>query len=231
MDPTTAVTTALAVASGHLSQTIVESLAELWQEAEESVSEDQWQEPRPEFAGPLLESAKYYSDSGILRDMFRELLSAGMDRNKEHLAHPAFIHVLSQISSDEAYLLTEFGVDTEYRGNGLIIKTWRRDEIGEPWGECKTTIHLNDDTLDRITFPANLEMYVDHLEQLGILEEVVTFTDSDNLSIGGTYSADPIARLENPPVEIPQEATRKDGDVRLTDFGLRFVEAVIPDDL
>ena len=224
MDPVTFfVGSGAAAAMGKAIEMGIEGLAELWEEAEEEVPKDHRTNPRPEFAGPLLEDAKYHGDSGVLRKTFRRLLSTGMDERTQHLAHPAFVQILGQLSADEAVLLKYLKDSIEPRGNAVIWRFWKRDEVGAPWGKSEIKFSGDVREIERMAFPENIEMYVSHLEHLGLLESVEAFVESDKAHIEEDGSG--------PGKVIVQEPHAKQCDIRLSDFGAKFVDAAIPEDL
>jgi hypothetical protein len=69
------------------------------------VPEDQRAEPNAAVAGPLLDSLRYYEREPLLRELFAGLLTASMDARIAARAHPAFVSIVQQLSSDEARLI------------------------------------------------------------------------------------------------------------------------------
>jgi hypothetical protein len=64
--------------------------------------------PKPNVAGPALESLKYTGHEETLRDMYANLLAASMDTRTAAGAHPAFVEIIKQLTPDEARLLQLF---------------------------------------------------------------------------------------------------------------------------
>ena len=62
--------------------------------------------PPPNVAVPLLESLRYTAFQEELREMYINLLSTSMDRERTEKAHPSFVEILKQLSPDEAKLLS-----------------------------------------------------------------------------------------------------------------------------
>jgi|SRR6185312_13565096 len=62
-------------------------------------------EPKASVAGPALQALAFAHEEPTLRDMFLELLAGSMDKNREKLAHPAFVEILKQLESEEARLI------------------------------------------------------------------------------------------------------------------------------
>ena len=62
--------------------------------------------PDPHVAGPTIESLKYTANKEELRKMYLNLLAMSMDKDSSALAHPSFVEVIRQLSSDEAKILS-----------------------------------------------------------------------------------------------------------------------------
>lgn len=92
--------------------------------------------PKPNVAGPALESLKYTGHEEMLRDMYANLLAASMDTRTASGAHPAFVEIIRQLTPDEARLLRlltqarafplvtvrrEFKVETPSESGGLDV--------------------------------------------------------------------------------------------------------------
>src|SRR5207245_353571 len=61
--------------------------------------------PKPNVAGPALESLRYTGHEEALRDMYANLLAASMDTRTASGAHPAFVEIIRQLTPDEAKLV------------------------------------------------------------------------------------------------------------------------------
>lgn len=212
MDPLTFIAGAVA---GKATESVIDSAAELWEEAQQNANDDVPEEyriePRPEFAGPLFEAAKYHGDPGVLRAMFRELLETGMDERREHLAHPGFVKVLEEISADEGLILHEMKTGTELRGRCLIWQRWEREEVDTPWSR---EINFEGDT-SQLTYPNNIEMYTDHLIKMGVLKTEETYVEADRTTVNSLLGNQKVTEAPN----------RRECDVILSDFGDAFVSS------
>lgn len=56
-------------------------------------------------AGPALEALRFVGDKEELREMFSTLLSTTMNCETSKFAHPSFVEIIKQLSSDEAKML------------------------------------------------------------------------------------------------------------------------------
>lgn len=61
--------------------------------------------PKPNVAGPALESLRYTGHEETLREMYANLLAASMDTRTANGAHPAFVEIIRQLTPDEARIL------------------------------------------------------------------------------------------------------------------------------
>ena len=61
--------------------------------------------PHPSILGPSIQALEYAIFEDELRDMFVNLLSISMDKYSKNKAHPSFVEIIKQISSDEAKIL------------------------------------------------------------------------------------------------------------------------------
>ncbi len=208
------VTTALIAAAvgggaGKLTEKILAKLENLAADARDKVPDgDRVEPPRP-FAGPLLEAAKHHTERGLLRDMFCELLSKGMDAKQQYKAHPAFVRVLEQLSSDEAVLLRamkDMPKDNVMFGARIRV----RDTGSFQVEDLKFASDLPD-----LAFPQNLELYVGHLEQLNLLQRGLPYENR-------------YASLRASTVADARTAQQGRISFQMSKFGSLFVDACVP---
>jgi abortive infection alpha-like protein len=160
--------------------------------------------PAPQILGPTLEGIRYEVAESPIDEMFSELLSRSMDTGRADEAHPAYPHIIRQLSSDEAKILVLLR-DCTYR------YVYTRDYDGDRAlfvGPHK----IETDALPRqgLMFPDNVNFYMDHLDQLGL---------------AGVYqegNQDPIHEPDGKQIGV-----RVTCNYRLKEFGRRFVAACI----
>lgn len=58
--------------------------------------------PKPNIAGPIIESMRFVGEEPELREMFANLLATSMDSATANNAHPAFAEIIRQMTGDEA---------------------------------------------------------------------------------------------------------------------------------
>ena len=141
-----------------------------------------------------------------MNDLYVNLLTKASVKSTAKLAHPAFVNIISDLSPDEALMLYKLK-----QRRYAIVKTSRTVGAEDSptyikFGEIEQSIIENEFPTAELSFAENFPMYLDHLGQLGIL---VTRPVGSKLPPGHGV------RLE----------------LRLTDLGLLFCEACVPDKL
>lgn len=167
------------------------------------VPKEQQITPPLQIVGPIYENIKYMDEDTILYELFEELLARSIDSERIDEAHPSFIHIIAQISHDEAIILFELKkndfevvdiMDLDHDKNQFINKKIER-----------TTIPF-----DKLLFKNNINIYCYHLESLSLVSFPIIKEDyikDGNLQIG----------------------IRRYGKVQLTEFGRYFVNACVPE--
>jgi hypothetical protein len=64
-------------------------------------------EPKPSVAGPALQGLAFTHEEQNLKEMYLSLLATSMDGRIAAEAHPAFVEIIKQLTSDEAHLLQD----------------------------------------------------------------------------------------------------------------------------
>lgn len=62
-------------------------------------------EPKASIAGPVLQGLAFSHEEPNLKDMYLSLLATAMDNRVASDAHPAFVEIIKQLTSEEAHLL------------------------------------------------------------------------------------------------------------------------------
>lgn len=153
----------------------------------------------PQIGGPALEAMRYIDEGDALWGMFTELLCKAADTRSVALVHPAFVHILQQLTRDEAYLLA--------RLRQKAFKTSDRLQLidaGARFGNRQTI--LDETPLDDLHRPESFDIYFAHLESLSLVAWPV---------------------LEQKPIYTQgrQSGVERFSEIHLTDFGRLFVDA------
>jgi hypothetical protein len=168
--------------------------------------------PAPQIIGPVLEGIRYEPEDTPIDQMFSQLLSRSMDRERVNEAHPAYPIIIKQLSSDEAKILNSLKGSTYDYVYTLDFDSQRK----EFYGHRKVEV----DALPRndLSFPENVPFYLEHLDQLG-LAGIFQVGNQEPL-FGGEPQFQGGTQL--------QVGIRSRCKYRLTDFGQKFVRACTP---
>ena len=162
-------------------------------------------EVHPKITGSILEGIKYLEDDSILFDMFVELLSKAITKESSYSAHPAFVNIINQLSPDEALMV--------YMLKKKQYEFWEQSDYNSSTNRFyKTRIIRNDFPVDKLTFPDNYTMYINHLNNLQIAG-VPEYKNQEPIVIQGKQTGVKIYRRTS-----------------FLDFGALFSKCCIPDE-
>ncbi|HHP7423642.1 TPA: Abi-alpha family protein [Enterobacter roggenkampii] len=132
--------------------------------------------------GLMLEIAdklKNHDCESLVGKLYVELLTASMDSERAHQAHPAFLPIIGQLSSDEALFLLRL---SEKKPSIYIRDKKNWDVVSQTDREA----YLNNVTFpvhnletklldlalkpEEFYYPENFYIYIEHLSNLGLLE-------------------------------------------------------------
>ncbi len=169
-----------------------------------SVPEENQIEAPASLSGPIIERLKYLENDNYLTDLYLNLLSRAIDRERVNEAHPAFFHIIDQLSPDEAYFLFRLR-DKEPEVTTHMDYDQSKNRFSN-YQIVKTDLPATE-----FMFPAHFQMYYSHLESLNLVSWPVYNEeyprDEQNIQIG----------------------LIKHSRLILTDFGKLFVKACIPE--
>ena len=177
----------------------------------EGVPEERQIEAPTSLSGPIMDRLKYLEDDNYLTDLYLSLLQRAIDKERINEAHPAFFHIIEQLSPDEAFLLHNISQNPiEYEYTMDLIKK----EDGKV--KFENTIVIKDTSpKENILNAEHFDMYISHLESLNLLKWTVT-------------SQDPIFENNEDGQNGKQTGTYNKTSIYLTKFGDLFVKACIP---
>lgn len=131
----------------------------------EKVPEERISTPPPNIAGPAIEALKFTGHDETLQDLFANLIANSLDSKTVLEAHPAFVDIIKNISSDEGLILKLFSFAQKFpmidvklnqkKTGGFNILHRNVSEIGK-LANCK--------------HPQLTTNYLDNLCRLGLLE-------------------------------------------------------------
>lgn len=120
--------------------------------------------PDPAIAVPAVEAMRYTSHKEELREMFTNLLGASMNADSID-AHPAFVNIIKQLSSDESKIIKQLYQDDKQPMIKIRIK------LGESKGESDLLPYFSDiGYIANCQYPQKFPEYLDNLHRLGIVE-------------------------------------------------------------
>jgi hypothetical protein len=153
-------------------------------------------------AGPIFERLKYIEETSHLKELYLNLLTRAIDKDRVNEAHPAFLSVIEQLSSDEAIIIKSLASKRVH----LKLKVDTVVEMGSIPDNEK--IIENDFPVEVLAFEENIEMYFSHLQHLNLIKRPQYQVRKPDTKISGA----------------PSEVWRF---IVLTEFGKLFYKACV----
>ena len=125
--------------------------------------------PKPNVAGPALESLRYTGHEPSLSDLYANLLAASMDKSTASGAHPAFVEIIKQLTPDEAKLVGLFIHDIPFP---LLDVRWEyKNPTPEKTGGKEVLVNFSQlGVIAQCDLPQLTPTYIDNLCRLGLAE-------------------------------------------------------------
>lgn len=125
--------------------------------------------PKPNVAGPALESLRYTGYESSLSDLYANLLAAAMDKSTAQGAHPAFVEIIKQLTPDEAKLIGLFIFNMPFP---LVDVRWEyKNPTPEKSGGSNVLVNFSQlGEIAQCEFPELTPTYIDNLCRLGLAE-------------------------------------------------------------
>jgi hypothetical protein len=182
------------------------------------------QPPKPHIAVPVIEALRYTGEESDLADLYANLLATSMDKATAYRAHPGFVDMIKNMSSDEARIMRYLALN----GVQPLINIKR---IINHQGHFITT-HRHISLLGlkaQCAHPPLTANYLDNLVRLGLIEIPQRFIIREDLykeiedypEIKSITES--IAKIEGSRVEIEKQT------IELTDLGKQFVRVCVLD--
>jgi hypothetical protein len=178
----------------------------LVQAANGQIPEERRRLPASSIAGPIFENVKYLEDGNPLLELYKNLLTSAMDRERENTAHPAFVEIIKHLSGDEAVWLYHI-----IRGRFEISEREMVYHLNEP-EESRTTVVRSYNVPFGLVHKDNLPMYKTHLLALNLIGVLPRSKQEDKTDSRGEKYV----------------LINRDTRVFLSEFGQLFAEACIP---
>lgn len=139
---------------------------------------------------------RFQEEGSIVTEMYVGLLARAIDRERVGEAHPAFIHIVSQLAQDEAVILQQLSASevSAYmrlpNADRAILREERAEAIGNapPQGGSRSALQAMMLRPEDLSQPELIYTYVDHLDSLGI---ITSPSGSDARYHPSRYALDP----------------------------------------
>jgi len=171
------------------------------------VPEEKRIDAHPQLAGPALEGLRYVEEDGIIAEMFINLLARAIDKERVHEAHPAFVHIVSQLSPDEAVILFHLK-----KRNYTYRQHAKYHPQTNTFSPC--TLIENEFPAEQLAFAQNFAMYMDHLH---------------SLDLAGIWQQGNQETIWEGEPKV-QTGININSLITVTSFGSLFAKACVPDD-
>jgi hypothetical protein len=174
----------------------------------EKVPEENLIEGHPQIVGPALDGLKYIHPDSIISELFLNLLARAIDKERVNEAHPAFTHIINQLSPDEAVVIFHLSKRSyEYL---TFAKFQTETNTFSP-----REVVSNKFPIENLVSPENYSFYIDHLH---------------SLNLAGIW------QQGNPDPTFDEHSKKQNGVkinsiAQLTPFGQLFAQACMPMDI
>lgn len=193
------------------------------------VPEERLRTPEPSVAGPALESLRYTGHKEELRELYASLLASSMDASRLQEAHPAFVEIIRQLSSDEARIM----LNLAYSGSRALVDVRDHSDMPPAGGRWVLKHFCIVPYEAGCTTPELGPSYMVNLQRLGMVEL------RENYQLNPRDGIDPYqvlldhAIIKSLTEEIAKSAGRRAdiwrGAVALTPLGRQFCRVCIYD--
>lgn len=183
--------------------------------------------PKPNVAGPALESLRYTGHESTLSDLYANLIAAAMDKDTANGAHPAFVEIIKQLTPDEAKLV---GLFTQSRPFPLLDVRWNfKTPTPERSGGLVVLTNYSHLGIEAgCEFLDLVPTYIDNLCRLG-LSEVPAIFQYTGKGVYDALEADPKVLKIKTDIELNPEITPELGrkGLRVTELGKLFARVCV----
>jgi hypothetical protein len=124
-------------------------------------------EPKASIAGPALQGLAFTHEEPNLKELYLSLIATAMDGRKAREAHPAFVEIIKQLTSEEASILRSL----LQSGNSIALVEVRMTTVGVPgWSTLAQHLgNLSDENGKPVEMPTAPAM-IDNWIRLGLAE-------------------------------------------------------------
>lgn len=204
-----------------ISEFVLKKLSEKLQNVEETKIIS----PDPIIVGPALEALRFTGNHETLRELYANLIANSMDENTVKNAHPSFVEIIKNMSSDEALILQLFkSSDTRFP----IIHVKKKDRTTSSY-QILLYNHTNIGSKANCLYPELTSEYIDNLCRLGLLKIPETSSLSNTSIYEELTKSEDYEELKRQEENESYIITEDKKFIELTDFGCLFTLACVLD--
>ncbi|MGN4870954.1 DUF4393 domain-containing protein [Bacillus cereus group sp. MYBK120-1] len=185
-----------------------------------SVDENNLQEPQMSIVGPALEASKYYIEEETLREMFANLVTTSMNKENSKNAHPSFVEIIKQLSTEDAHNIMLFKESNHYP----IVQFVKAPLKNKSYAVLRTNVFHGYES-DILTGDENTTS-ITNLSRLGL----VSVSYEESYKDKSLYDVYENSTLLNDLRKLPENEVKfalKHGIMRITPFGEAFIKACL----
>lgn len=123
--------------------------------------------PKINVAGPAFEALRFNNDEELLSDLYANLLASAMDKSIANGAHPAFVEIIKQLTSDEAKLMSFLSKQIVLPLISLKLEVVAPGQTGNINVLANYSLHGEKAGCE---LPELTSAYIDNLCRLGLIE-------------------------------------------------------------
>jgi Abortive infection alpha len=180
--------------------------------------------PKASIAGPVLQALAFSHEETDLKEMYLHLLAFAMDGRVSEAAHPAFIEVVRQLSSEEAQYLSS-GLRPP---SGVPIVELRLAHIETNSWEIRYQhlLNLRDSNSGAMLENPSLPAYVDNWIRLGLFDVDYSKQIAAEKTYDWVEQRPEVLRLRDRYDDEKHKIVAANGVMARTSFGKGFASAV-----
>lgn len=178
--------------------------------------------PDPVIVGPSLEALRFTGNDVDLRELYASLIATSMDADSIQNAHPGFVEIIKNLSSDEARLMKLFFFNDRH---ALLDLRWSsKDTNGEFDLKRNVSVIGEKAGTTKINLTPN---YIDNLCRLGLMEIQSDRYLADDKLYEEINNLDFVKQIKEEFSNMERQLIFKKKHISITDFGLQFCIACI----
>ncbi|WP_145568059.1 DUF4393 domain-containing protein [Yersinia mollaretii] len=180
--------------------------------------------PKPNVAGPALEALKYIGHDESLSNLYANLLASSMNKDTANSAHPSFVDIIKQLTSDEAKLLNYFLID---QALPLLSGNFKLKNGGEISYQKNFSLFGEKAGIDILK---NINSYIDNLCRLGVCVIPIDREYTDKSIYKETLDSPFfIKSIDDSTGRFESKISIEYKSLEITDFGKQFLDTCVKD--